>query len=496
MSSSTLSLKDFQKDVLGYTFVNENLLINALLPEEQDFKGLKQCGNVVINLVVSTYIHETFKVYRFRDQVDELVAAVNSTENLAVVFFRKKLDLAFKSAEAHAKGSICSRLAKMASKIFKFENGPRENPPEFLADIVRSVVGAISVDLGHDDELPTNYFPPALESFLEPIITVEIERKVFGETTKLEKLVYSYDGKRDRSCDYQFRTIEVEEILGYVFKDKTLLFEAFVHSSRLAPAEDRNLESFGTSILSYAVFRKIYVANYGAEFRRVVVFFSSIMNHEAMVSKAVELGLDKHMSHNVPGLSAKIERYKNGKEAAPQALGGLIRAIIAAIFLDSNGKPPKNNFSNAIACGVRIFKPAGGWALGDFDINSLKMNRPMRKIVRVSEPDPNRHSSATTTTTTTTTSDCSVEVDLENDIFEMRVLHLAAAKCLELASTLSRSYPASVSARGVTTAGLTDSEQDENDVAGYNSKELNDIFMAVSSSEFQHISACTTSNEA
>ncbi|KAF6160999.1 hypothetical protein GIB67_007640 [Kingdonia uniflora] len=44
------------------------------------------------------------------------------------------------------------------------------------------------------------------------------------------------------------------------------------------------------------------------------------------------------------------------------------------------------------------------------------------EIGRVSKSDPNRHSSATTT------SDCSVEIDLENGVLEMKVLHLAAAK--------------------------------------------------------------------
>ncbi len=135
---------------------------------------------------------------------------------------------------------------------------------------------------------------------------------------------------------------EIENKLGYKFKDKNLLLRAFTHSSMLnegAASDNENLEFLGDSILKFILSSELFkMFDKTHKEGELTNFRKSIEDGKTLIEIANSCHLSQYLS-----CSDKVENFSSDK------YGDLIEAVIASIFLDGGLK-------NAREFILKIFK--------------------------------------------------------------------------------------------------------------------------------------------
>ncbi|NLL91339.1 MAG: ribonuclease III [Ruminococcaceae bacterium] len=144
--------------------------------------------------------------------------------------------------------------------------------------------------------------------------------------------------KKDTNKDYLF-TEELEKILSYKFRDKSILIEALTHSSysNENPGADKNnerLEFLGDSILSYVVTEYLFLNKKEFPEGELTRARALIVREETLSKFASKLNLGKYI------LLGRGERLSKGYER-PSILADLFEAVIAAVYLDGGIGPAK-----------------------------------------------------------------------------------------------------------------------------------------------------------
>lgn len=119
---------------------------------------------------------------------------------------------------------------------------------------------------------------------------------------------------------------EIEQKIGYVFKDKALLKEAFTHSTyanRYGGRSNERLEYFGDSVLQFVVTEWQFFKDSKATEGKLTGKRQKIVCKDALDTAVDGLGVWKYL------LSSGTEYNVQGK-----AKSSLFEAIIAAIYLD------------------------------------------------------------------------------------------------------------------------------------------------------------------
>lgn len=135
-----------------------------------------------------------------------------------------------------------------------------------------------------------------------------------------------------RSSDLNASLGEIEERLGYVFNDKKLLLEAFVHRSYLNENDEEvgcneRLEFLGDSVLGLIASRNLFTRFPHAPEGDLSSLRSQQIDAAACAAYAKALGLDGFV------LMGKGERVNLGKGRA-SLLADLLEAVLGALFLD------------------------------------------------------------------------------------------------------------------------------------------------------------------
>lgn len=118
----------------------------------------------------------------------------------------------------------------------------------------------------------------------------------------------------------------LENNIGYVFKNKTLLVNAITHSSVEGETNYENLEFLGDSILGFLVAKYLF-QNFGLKEGDMSKTRSKLVSEQALCKVANNINLSQFLR---VGAS-----YKN-MAIARSIYADVIEAIIAAIYLDSN----------------------------------------------------------------------------------------------------------------------------------------------------------------
>lgn len=133
---------------------------------------------------------------------------------------------------------------------------------------------------------------------------------------------------------FEDNLVELEDKIGYNFKNRELLVNALTHKTyafeALQPVEyNERLEFLGDSILNFLVAERLYRTNEffseGELTRRRI----SIVNNRKLSGIARELNLGKYLR------LGKGERQQKGY-TNPTNLANALEALIGAIYLDSN----------------------------------------------------------------------------------------------------------------------------------------------------------------
>ncbi|XP_077280882.1 endoribonuclease Dcr-1 [Temnothorax americanus] len=155
---------------------------------------------------------------------------------------------------------------------------------------------------------------------------------------------------------------ELEESIGYKFRDNSYLLQAFTHASyqpnRLTDCYQR-LEFLGDAVLDYLITRHLYEDSRQHSPGALTDLRSALVNNTIFASLAVRCGFHKYFRHLSPGLSVVINRFvriqeENGHSISeeyyligeeeceeaedvevPKALGDVFESLAGAIYLDS-----------------------------------------------------------------------------------------------------------------------------------------------------------------
>ncbi|TPX72392.1 hypothetical protein SpCBS45565_g00534 [Spizellomyces sp. 'palustris'] len=158
---------------------------------------------------------------------------------------------------------------------------------------------------------------------------------------------------------------QVEQAIGYQFKDMTLAIEALVHASENRGVAEigsyQRLEFLGDAVLGFVVTRHLYAISPPLSPAALSEFRSELVNNQFLSWVSWTLGLTKHIQYNDLALESAIthfghqmERVTSGVstprfktsafkgplywkelDAAPKSTGDVYEAILGAVFVDS-----------------------------------------------------------------------------------------------------------------------------------------------------------------
>lgn len=142
---------------------------------------------------------------------------------------------------------------------------------------------------------------------------------------------------------------EVEEIIGYNFRDPSLLHQAFTHASCPAATTTSSyerLEYIGDSVLNLLISREDYFAYPELQPGKLTRLRAANVDTEKLARVAVKHGLHKYLRHKKPLLDGQIREFmdaiadyplhSSGLVNAPKVLADIVESTIGAIFIDSN----------------------------------------------------------------------------------------------------------------------------------------------------------------
>ena len=207
--------------------------------------------------------------------------------------------------------------------------------------------------------------------------TAKLLHRVAGLTREFQNV----EPQLDAFIDYQVRLYEqdkasslyqkldvqkIESLIGYTFREKSFLLQAFTHASygdnRLTESYEK-LEYLGDAVLDYLVTAYIFT-NTTADPGRITDIRSALVNNNMFASILVENGLHPYILHYTPLLQNKILAYIEDREKdrmtsaeaeidralglinemespelemveVPKVLGDVFESLIGAVFLDT-----------------------------------------------------------------------------------------------------------------------------------------------------------------
>lgn len=162
---------------------------------------------------------------------------------------------------------------------------------------------------------------------------------------------------------------EIEKKIGYTFKEKSFLLQAFTHSSygeNFYTDSYERLEYLGDAVLDFLVSLYIYT-NSDADPGRLTDIRSALVCNNMFASLLVDKGLHGNILYSAPFVRAKIYEYIEGREReeydlckppsnqmfddlsmineteppeleeveVPKTLGDVFEALMGAVFIDS-----------------------------------------------------------------------------------------------------------------------------------------------------------------
>ena len=119
----------------------------------------------------------------------------------------------------------------------------------------------------------------------------------------------------------------IEKIIGYTFKDKNLLKNAFIHSSfsnEHKVESNERLEFLGDSILSFVIAEEIFKRYHKSE-GELTKIRASLVSEKSLAFISRQLGIDKFLIVGA-GLS--------GKTPTEAMIADCFEALLASIYLD------------------------------------------------------------------------------------------------------------------------------------------------------------------
>lgn len=123
--------------------------------------------------------------------------------------------------------------------------------------------------------------------------------------------------------------LELENIIGYTFKDKALLVRAFTHGSASKEATEnyQSLEFLGDSILDFVVAKRLMQINPNAHEGALTRLRASIVSKEPLAEEVKKLNLQNYL---IVGKGENLAYISSQSKI----MSDIFESIIGAIYLD------------------------------------------------------------------------------------------------------------------------------------------------------------------
>lgn len=218
-----------------------------------------------------------------------------------------------------------------------------------LADVVESTLGASyisSKDNKNDSLEEALHTAHQLLVALEKVKTWSDFQTVYLYERTLHKLQTAYDPLLDQPVDVE----KVSDILGYQFKNKSLITEALTHASvpySSVPCYQR-LEFLGDAVLDFCVTNYLFKKYHTAPPSTLHDLRKSSVNKDILSVLCVQLKLNVHIRHFSTAFSSVMEQFQqlvieSQNEQGeywldfnpPKILSDVVESLIGAVFVDA-----------------------------------------------------------------------------------------------------------------------------------------------------------------
>jgi len=117
----------------------------------------------------------------------------------------------------------------------------------------------------------------------------------------------------------------IESVIGYSFREKSLLKEALTHSSASEKESNERLEFLGDAVLSLLVAERLYREQPDMDEGDMTLVRTLVVEMNALAGAAKRMGVDKFI---------RIGKQMRKDELPPRVLAGLFEALLGAVYLD------------------------------------------------------------------------------------------------------------------------------------------------------------------
>ena len=121
---------------------------------------------------------------------------------------------------------------------------------------------------------------------------------------------------------------ELENSIGYKFKNKKLLDEAITHKSINSDFNNERLEFLGDSVISLVVSEALHFEESSLDEGKLSIYRSRIVSRSSLSKAGLKIKLDKYLHAG--------SALKNNQNLTETIIGNTLEALIGAIFLDSD----------------------------------------------------------------------------------------------------------------------------------------------------------------
>ena len=121
---------------------------------------------------------------------------------------------------------------------------------------------------------------------------------------------------------------ELENSIGYKFKNKKLLDEAITHKSINSDFNNERLEFLGDSVISLVVSEALHFEESSLDEGKLSIYRSRIVSRSSLSKAGLKIKLDKYLHAS--------SALKNNQNLTETIVGNTLEALIGAIFLDSD----------------------------------------------------------------------------------------------------------------------------------------------------------------
>jgi endoribonuclease Dicer len=172
-----------------------------------------------------------------------------------------------------------------------------------LADVVESVVGAVTIACG------VNF----TQDFLMELGVLKYNQATLAEQmAKLQLEAAKKEVKLRKFFYDEYRHCEVEAIINYTFRNKAFLVTALMHKSYIDQSKEQatqmrlddyeRLEFLGDSILNYMVAKHFFLASQGDSVRKMPKDLhkmkTAVINNTLLSLIVIEKGLHPYIVYN------------------------------------------------------------------------------------------------------------------------------------------------------------------------------------------------------